>query len=295
MWRITSMTTPTGERGAIWGGIKNAVGPWPFGDLLGPEGAAYVVSAGDLGALTIKDTGAGPNPGTWSLLINGSQQFLYTGEGNLTITVDAANVAQLGGGVAPITVPLLREMDDTGPITQQTLALVSGAPSLYKAWNSDPMVVMYRAGFPRSAMLNLRQQIGGAPDCCSQFMAWLKTVQFSTDAQAEALSGSLSCALCKAFVVGAAAAAFVAVAAACIAAGPVGAAGVVAVLETSSAVGALAEAGGLTIAAVAKMAASVFFAAGAAAFVASIIESICASTGACGASEVAADLSIATV
>jgi hypothetical protein len=294
MWHINSMTTPTGEKGAIWGGSGNSVGPRSFGDRLGPEGAAYVVSAGDLGSLTIKDTGAGPDPRTWSLMVNGTQKYLYMDEGQLTIAVDAANVANISGGLGSLAVPLLREMDDTGPITQQIIGLVSTAPGLYPAWNTDPMALMYTAGFPRSAMLNLRQQIGGAPDCCSQFMAWLKTLQFSTDVEAEELTGWLSCALCKGFVVGAAAAAFVAVAAACIAAGPVGAAGAVAVLETSSAVASLATTAGLTVGAVAKMAVSVFLAAGAAAFVASIIDSLCASIGACDKSAVI-DLPLAGV
>ncbi|MBP2339006.1 hypothetical protein JOF41_005184 [Saccharothrix coeruleofusca] len=261
--------------------MGDSVGPRSLGDRLGPEGAAYVVSAGDLGSLTIKDVGAGSDPGTWALQVNGEQNYLYTGEGQLAITIDAANVAHISGGLGSLDIPLLREMDDTGPITRQVMALVSTAPSLYPAWNAEPMAVMYAAGFPRSAMLNLRQEIGGAPDCCTQFMAWLDTVQFPADADAEALSGWLNCALCKGFVVGAAAAAFVAVAAACIAAGPVGAAGAVAVLETSSAVASLAGAAGLTVGAVAKMAVSVFFAAGAAAFVASIIDSLCASIGAC--------------
>ena len=286
MWHINSITTPTGEKGTIWGGIGTSVGPRSLGDRLGPEGAAYVVSAGDLGALTIKDVGAGPDPRTWALQVNRTQQYLYRDEGQLTIAVDAANVARISGGLGSLDVPLLREMADIGPITQQVIALVSNAPGLYPAWNTDPMALLYQAGFPRSAMLNLRQEIGGAPDCCSQFMAWLKTVQFSTDIEAEELAGWLSCALCKGFVVGAAAAVFVAVAAACIAAGVGGAAAAVAVLESSSGVAALAAAGGLTVANVAKMAVTVFFAAGAAAFVASIIDSICAATGACDKSAV---------
>ncbi|GIH03834.1 hypothetical protein Rhe02_19010 [Rhizocola hellebori] len=293
MWHINSLTTPTGEKGAIWGGNPNAVGPRAFGERLGPQGSAYVVSAGDLGSLTIRDIGAGPGPGQWALLINDKQQCLYMGEGQLAITVDAGNVAQITGGVAPVAIPLLREMEDTGSITRQIISLVSSAPSLYPAWNADPMTLMYAAGFPRSAMLNLRQQIGNAPDCCAQFMTWLKTVHFPTGAEAEAMGGWLSCALCKGFVVGCAAAAFVAVAAACIAAGPAGAAGAVAVLETSSSVAALATAGGLTVSAVARMAVTVFFAAGAAAFVGSLIDSLCASIGACDNSALAVDLSAA--
>jgi hypothetical protein len=119
--------------------------------------------------LTIKDVGAGPNPGQWALLVNDTQQCLYMGEGQPSITVDAADVAHISDGVAPVAVPLLREMEDTGSITRQIISLVSSAPSLYPAWNANPMTVMYAAGFPRSAMLNLRQEIGGAPDCCTQF------------------------------------------------------------------------------------------------------------------------------
>ncbi|MCK9924216.1 hypothetical protein MXD61_20500 [Frankia sp. AgPm24] len=285
MWHIETISTRTGEQGAIWGGSGNAVGPRPLGDRLGPQGAAYIVSAGDLGSLTIEDTGAGPNSRTWSLLVNGKHQYLYRDEGMLKISIDAANVATIAGGTAPLSVPLLREMDEIGPLTQQIMKLVSTAPSLYPAWNSDPMTLMFTAGFPKSSMINLREGIGGAPDCCTQFMAWLKSVQFTagweTDAEA---SNWLGCALCKGLIVGAAAAAFVVVAAACIAAGPVSTPAIIALLETSSSIAALASAGGMTVEGVANMAVGVFFAAGATAFVMSIIDSICADTGACSKS-----------
>jgi hypothetical protein len=283
VWHINSITTPTGESGSIWGGLQTSVGPRALGDRLGPEGASYIVAAGDLGALTIRDTGNGGDPRTWALEINGTTRYLYRDEGQIAISVDSSNVAHLSGGLGTVSVPLLREMNEIGPITQRIIFLVSGAPSLYKAWDANPIQLMYAAGFPRSSMTNLRQRIGSAPDCCTQFMDWLTTIKFSqlTDLTDEELASWLSCALCKGFVVGAAAAAFVAVAAACIAAGPASAPAIVAVLESSSAVAGLATAGGLTISAVARMAVSVFFAAGAAAFVASIIDSICQSTGAC--------------
>ncbi len=217
------------------------------------------------------------------LLINGVTQYLYRDEGQLDISIDTSNVAHFSGGNGVASVALLSEMQQIGPITRQVISLVSGAPSLYGEWDANPMAVMYAAGFPSSSMTNLRQKVGTAPDCCTQFTDWLGTIQFKQAAElsAEEFGGWLACALCKGFFIGLAAVLFVAVAAACIAAGPVSAPAAVAVLETTSAVAALSAGAGLTVGAVARMAASVFFAAGATAFVASLVDSLCQTLGAC--------------
>lgn len=285
MWSITSIMGANGQQvGGIWGGSGTSVGPQGLGTALLDSGAGYVVSCGDPGSLTFVPTGT--SNGTTTLLVNGSIQ-LQVADSGVTITVLDENKVQITSGDSE-TINMLNDATNIGPIVQLAMSLVSGAPSLWTAWDANQLQFLYAAGLPDCAMDNVNDTVPDAPSGKAQFKDWLETVQFTsnTSLSDEAWESWLSCALCKGLIVGGAAATFVLVAAACIASGGVAGPAVVAVAEFS-AVSALAALANLTVAAVARIAVAAFASAGAAAFVGAVLDAICQANGSCGSGFVA--------
>lgn len=278
MWQINSVRVPTGESASLWGGIGNDVTTRHLGDTLGPEGAAYVLNVPNVGALLLEDTGATPTE--WSIRINGKQYYSYTGGGHLTLAIDTAGNANFSGGQATLQVPLIRTMSQTGIVTQGVLKLVGNAPSLQPAWNADPWSLLLGAGFPTMCMVNMTDTLGSAPNCCAQFIAWLKTIQFPTDAD-ELDASWFGCKLCQMSVAGMIAAAFVVIVAVCAASGGTAIPAALAALESATSVAAIAAAVDVSVAAVARLAFTAFAAGGAAMFVAAMIEGVCELAGYC--------------
>lgn len=282
MWSINSITANGEPTGGIWGGLGSDVGPQSLGVPLGGVNAGYVISCGETGSLTLAPTST--NGGEVLLKVNGSNEVWVSG--SLDISVVDDNTAQIYENGAAYKCPLLSQAIDIGPIVQLVISLVSGAQPLWAAWDANPLQVLSLAGLPDSAMDNLGDSVSDAPGGSDQFAAWLQTVNFTSVSSLsdEAWASWLSCALCKAFVVGGAAATFVLVTAACIAAGPAGLAGAVAGIAQFDAIVTIATATALSVETVAKTAAAAFFSAGAAAFVGAVLDAICQAMGACSGS-----------
>jgi len=179
-------------------------------------------------------------------------------------------------------VPVIASMAATGPVTQTVLWLVAGSQRLRSQWNDGgAWQVMLTAGFPESTMNNLTgQTFGTDPDCCAQLKTWLQSISFPSDGETPD-AGWWACTLCKATLTGLALAGFVVLVSICL--GGVGApvAGVLATLESSTAVATIQAALDVSSSAVAKVVFAAFAAGGVASFVASLIEKLCELTGLC--------------
>ncbi|MFL6138657.1 MAG: hypothetical protein ACJ74O_12750 [Frankiaceae bacterium] len=281
MWHINSVSVPTREIATIWGGSGTNVAPRALGDRLGPQGAIYVVNIPNVGALVIEDTG--PVPTEWSLKVNGGPTYAYRGEGQINITVDAMGIATLSGGVGTLAVPLVATMAQSGVVTNAVIRLVAGAPSLQTQWAADAWRLMQSAGFPTMTMVNMKETFAHNPDCCVQYIAWLQTVTFPSNADDDMLGdGSWGCTLCKAFYTGMAAALFVTLVGVCLASG-VGPAAIAALTE-ATAIETIAAAINVSGARVAAVAAAAFAAGAISSLVGRLVEAICELAGYCTAS-----------
>jgi hypothetical protein len=150
------------------------------------------------------------------------------------------------------------------------------------AWNQDAMSVLHTFGFPRTCMYNMD------PACCAQYVAVVKSLQLQASrtlaaaelSEAALLGGWWSCALCKAGEVGIIAANVALIGAIIVATGGTGAP-VVAALEESASVVAIAAATGVSVARVAQLAAAVFATSGFSSFVGDFAEALCREGGFC--------------
>lgn len=279
MWHVKSVTVSTGEQAAIWGGLGTDVASRALGDRLGPEGSQYVLNIPHLGSIVLEDMG--PNPTEWGIKVNGEKTYIYHGEGQINISVGSNRMATLSGGEGTLEMPLLATMDSTGIVTQTIFKLVNGAPSLHGEWNNDPMALLRKAGFPDTAMLNLRQSFGTAPDCCQQFETWLKTIQFTGVGELEAMG--FGCSLCKIGMSGLAAAAVVAILAVCISNPQIEAA--MLALEESTTIQRIASLVGKSTSEVARVAGTAGLSVAGAQALGEFAEGLCVLIGACDASD----------
>jgi hypothetical protein len=197
--------------------------------------------------------------------------------------LDEDNVQITPVGSFPLVFSPLRGAFDTGPIVQLVISLVSTAPALQPAWNTNAMQLLSEAGYPDSALQNLDATVSGAASGSDQFVAWLQTIDFSSlaDLSEEARASVFGCILCKAMVVGAAVGVFLFVSAACIAAGPASFAAAVAAVMAFQQTAALAALAAMTVYDTAVVCTGAFFAVGAGAFVAKLLDNICKAMGAC--------------
>ncbi|TDB70161.1 hypothetical protein [Micromonospora sp. KC721] len=221
--------------------------------------------------------------------VNGPTQIQFEVIGSIDIKVlDETNMQITPDSQNPISYKLLNQAIDVGQIVQVVLSIVSASPTLQQQWDNNAMDLLSAAGLPESALENLGVTVSSAPSGGDQLTTWLQSIKFSEVAEftEDARATWLSCALCKGLICGGAAAAFVLVAAACIATGGVSAPAVTAVAGFTI-VEAIAALTTLSATVVAQAAVAAFFAAGAAGFVGAVLDAICQANGSCQTSIIA--------
>lgn len=283
MFHINSITVPPGYSSAIFGGSGGNFGPRSPRDRFGPEGSVYFISAPGLGSLYIEDIGAVGDG--WGVRVNGRDDLVWTyvGEGQGAISIDINGNFTITGGTNSVSATLVVNMADSGPLTARIFQMVQASASLRSAWNTDAMQVLYQVGLPRTCMHNMD------PNCCAQYMAQMRSIQFPasaaglaavTDSTDPEFTGWFACALCQAGLAGVVAAAFVAFVGILTSSVAAAAAPLQAVQEATT-LSTIVNATGISAGRLIQLAASAFVGAGVVSFVGNLIELICEEIGAC--------------
>ena len=142
MWQITGVTTPNGESVQIEGGYGDDRKSRTLGDRLGPGGARYTLTVGDLGTCTLEDVGASPVPGgDYAVRLNDADRYwTYSGEGHAAIAVDTRGRISING--ADMNIALTPDGHAVPPAPSQ----LNNSDYLAAARRFAPVVTFYRDG-----------------------------------------------------------------------------------------------------------------------------------------------------